>query len=76
MRLWIVQIGNRESSVVANALTNKNQGIAEFDIMEYPLPSTISLVIQRNRRQGRTERGMKISNTFNPSSETAQSGGG
>jgi hypothetical protein len=29
--------GNRVWGIVANCLTNKNQGITEFDIVEYPL---------------------------------------
>jgi len=57
--------------IVANYLTNKNQGITELDKVEYPLRgwsvTTQGIIVKR-----RTESGMKISNTFNPSSQNIE----
>lgn len=52
---------------IANCLTNKNQGITELDIMEYPLQGRSVTGPRDYCQKTRTESGMNISNTFSPS---------
>ena len=57
--------------IVANCLTNKNQGVTELDIVEYPLRGWSVTGRTDYRQKTRTESGMNISNAFNPSSQTS-----
>jgi hypothetical protein len=47
-------------------LTDENQGIVEFNKMEYPLRHDQTSDLARSSQRTRTESGMKTSNTFNP----------
>ena len=48
-------------------LTDENQGIVEFNKMEYPLRHDQTRDLARSsQKRTRTESGMKTSNTFNP----------
>jgi len=65
---------NRTSFIVANALTDKNQGLTELDIMENPLQARSVIRFSVIIKKTRTESGIKISNTFKPSSDRAPTG--
>lgn len=62
------------SRIVSNGLTDKDQGITELHKMENPLQARSVIRPTGIIAKKRTESGMKISNTFNPSSNKPRKG--